>query len=94
MDELEALLSRVLTPIVEKAVKSALKDLPANKKQYPPCVGVKDAAEICGYSRNTLYQLHSRGLVPCAFKCGSKLMFRTKELIEWVENGGNSSRLY
>ena len=75
-----------LSSLVEEAVISAL-----SKKQgprYPERVDVNLASEITGYSKNSLYQMHSRGRIPCAMKVGAKLMFRTAELQEWVENGG------
>ncbi len=57
-------------------------------RRYPEKVNIEQAAEITGYSKNSLYQMHSRGQIPCAIKVGSKLMFRTSELQEWVERGG------
>ena len=79
-----------LSRLVEDAVLSALsRTQPA--RQYPEKVGVAQAAEITGYSKNSLYQMHSQGKIPCAVKVGSKLMFRTRELQEWVDNGGPGS---
>ena len=79
-----------LSRLVEDAVLSALsRKQPA--RQYPEKVGVAQAAEITGYSKNSLYQMHSQGKIPCAVKVGSKLMFRTRELQEWVDNGGPGS---
>ncbi len=81
-----------LSRLVEDAVLSALSKT-QQSHQYPEKVGVVQAAEITGYSKNTLYQMHSQGKIPCAVKVGSKLMFRTRELQEWVDNGGPNSRM-
>lgn len=76
-----------LSKLVEDAVLSALAKM-QQARRYPEKVGVEQASEITGYSKNSLYQMHSKGRIPCAVKVGSKLMFRTRELQEWVENGG------
>lgn len=76
-----------LRALVEDAVLSALEKL-HGKPRYPERVNVEKAAEITGYSKNSLYQMHSQGRIPGAIKVGAKLMFKTKELEEWVEQGG------
>lgn len=80
-----------LSKLVEDAVLSALSKM-QQARHYPEKVGVEQASEITGYSKNTLYQMHSQGKIPCAVKVGSKLMFRTRELHDWVDNGGPNSR--
>ena len=77
-----------LHKLIEEAVLSALGKMQQQTGRYPEKVNVEQAAEITGYSKNSLYQMHSRGQIPCAIRIGAKLMFRTKELYEWVENGG------
>lgn len=77
-----------LKKLIEDAVLSALGKMQNQLRHYPEKVNVEQAAEITGYSKNSLYQMHSRGQIHCAIKVGAKLMFRTKELYEWVENGG------
>lgn len=79
-----------LSKLVEDAVLSALSKM-QQKRHYPEKVGVEQASEITGYSKNSLYQMHSQGRIPCAVKVGSKLMFRTRELQEWVDGGGPGS---
>ena len=79
-----------LSKLVEDAVLSALSKM-QQKRHYPEKVGVEQASEITGYSKNSLYQMHSQGKIPCAVKVGSKLRFRTRELQEWVDNGGPGS---
>ena len=80
-----------LSKLVEDAVLSALSKM-QQARHYSEKVGVEQASEITGYSKNTLYQMHSQGKIPCAVKVGSKLMFRTRELQDWVDNGGPNSR--
>lgn len=77
-----------LNKLIEEAVLFAMGKMQQQTERYPEKVNVEQAAEITGYSKNSLYQMHSRGQIPCAIKIGAKLMFRTKELYEWVENGG------
>ena len=77
-----------LHKLIEEAVLSAMGKMQQQTERYPEKVNVEQAAEITGYSKNSLYQMHSRGQIPCAIKIGAKLMFRTKKLYEWVENGG------
>ena len=77
-----------LSRLVEDAVLSALSKVQDKTRRYPEKVNVEQAAEITGYSKNSLYQMHSKGMIPCAVKVGAKLMFRTEGLQEWVENGG------
>ena len=78
-----------MSALVEKAVVSALSKM-REERNYPELVGVDLASEITGYSKNSLYQMHSHGQIPCAVKVGARLLFRTKELKEWVNDGGPS----
>ena len=59
---------------------------------YPEKVGINQASEITGYSRNSLYQMHSKGLVPGAMKLGGKLLFDTVTLRKWVEEAVKHNR--
>ena len=55
---------------------------------FPEKMNVTQAAELTGYSKNSLYQMHCRGQVPGAQKDRGKLVFDTTTLREWVNNGG------
>lgn len=55
---------------------------------FPEKINVVQASELTGYSKNSLYQMHSKGQVPGALKVGGKLMFDTATLRNWVETGG------
>ena len=92
MDNIVSMLLESIRPelskMMEEAVLAALGKMQQQLRRYPEKVNIEQAAEITGYSKNSLYQMHSRGQIPCAIKVGSKLMFRTSELQEWVENGG------
>ena len=92
MDNIVSMLLESIRPelskMIEEAVLAALGKMQQQLRRYPEKVNIEQAAEITGYSKNSLYQMHSRGQIPCAIKVGSKLMFRTSELQEWVENGG------
>ena len=87
---LEALVA-TLTPIVKEAVAEALREQkPQELPRYPEKVGISQAAEITGFSVNSLYQMKSKGTIPGVVKVGSKLLFDTATLRKWVENGGKA----
>ena len=88
LDALKAL----LCPLVKEAVAEALKEQKSSElPAYPEKVNVDQASEITRYSKNSLYQMHSKGKVPGAQKVGGKLVFDTATLRKWVENGGNAA---
>ena len=55
---------------------------------FPEKINVAQASELTGYSKNSLYQMHSKGQIPGALKVGGKLMFETATLRNWVNSGG------
>lgn len=80
----------LLTPMVKEAVTEALKEQHSQElPRYPEKVTVAQASEITGYSKNSLYQMHSKGLIPGAVKVGAKLLFDTATLRKWIDNGGS-----
>ena len=79
----------LLRNIVKEAVAEVLEELSEDSPRYPEKVAIQQACEITGYTKNSLYQMHSRGQVPGALKVGGKLMFDTATLKRWVEEGGN-----
>ncbi len=81
-------LKELLQTIVEDAVKEAFQRQAEESPRYPEKVAVELASEITGYTKNSLYQMHSRGQVPGALKVGGKLMFDTATLQQWVAEGG------
>ena len=84
---IEILLEQQKT-IVREAMIEVLQD-EKRIKTYPERVSVTQASEITGYSKNSLYQMHSQGKVPGAHKVGSKLMFDTATLRKWIAEGGS-----
>ena len=85
-------LEALLVPMVKEAVAEALREQkPQELPAYPEKVGITQASEITGYSKNSLYQMHSKGQVPGALKVGGKLLFDTAALREWRDNGGNAA---
>ena len=95
MDNISSMIFEAIKPelksLIEQSVLAAMGKVQQQLRQYPEKVNIIQASEITGYSKNSLYQMHSRGQIPGAMKIGSKLMFRTKELQEWVERGGPNS---
>lgn len=84
-DELKPELAQLIREVVEAALQQG------SGPRYPEKVTVEQASEITGYTRNSLYQMHSRGQIPGALKVGGKLLFDTETLKEWVENGGRAA---
>ena len=84
-DELRPELAQLIREVVESALQQG------SGPRYPEKVTVDQACEITGYSRNSLYQMHSRGTIPGAHKVGGKLLFDTATLREWVNNGGRAA---
>ena len=82
-------LQELFTAMVKQAVAEALREQKTQEPhRYPERVSVAQASEITGYSKNSLYQMHSKGTVPGAQKVGGKLVFETATLRKWVEEGG------
>jgi predicted DNA-binding transcriptional regulator AlpA len=82
LDELRPELSKLIQDSVAAALQKE------SGKRYPEKVTVEEASEITKYSKNSLYQMHSKGLVPGAVKVGGKLLFDTAALLKWIDNGG------
>ena len=75
-----------LSQLIQDNIKVALAEN-AGQPSYPEFVAVAQAAEITGYSKNSIYQMNHQGRVPGARKIGGKLMFETAALREWVRSG-------
>lgn len=88
MSSLLLALTDELRPWLDQLIKDAVKvALSEGQPRYPEHVAVKQAAEITGYSVNSLYQMNHNHQVPGAHKVGGKLMFETAALQEWVRSG-------
>lgn len=88
-DLLEQLLNRMKEEVASTVRQTMISVLQDEKgHDYPERVTVTQASEITGYSKNSLYQMHSQGKVPGAHKVGSKLMFDTATLRKRVAEGG------
>ena len=88
---LDALMA-VFYPMIKDAVAEALREQKSQELPvYPEKVCITQASEITGFTRNSLYQMHSQGKIPGAVKVGGKLLFDTVTLRKWVENGGNAA---
>ena len=81
-------MEEVISNIVKQAVEEAFQRQAEESPRYPEKVAIELASEITGYTKNSLYQMHSRGQVPGALKVGGKLMFDTATLQQWVAEGG------
>ena len=77
-----------LRPWLEQLIKDTVTAaLSEGQPRYPEFVSPDLAAEITGYSKNSIYQMNHNGKVPGAHKVGGKLMFETAALQELVRSG-------
>lgn len=86
---IQALLDQLrsyLVDVVRESYSSVLNE--QSECQFPERINVAQASELTGYSKNSLYQMHSKGTIPGALKVGGKLLFETAKLRTWVNNGG------
>jgi predicted DNA-binding transcriptional regulator AlpA len=58
------------------------------ERHFPEKINVAQASELTGFTKNSLYQMHSKGTIPGALKVGGKLLFDTETLQNWVNSGG------
>lgn len=86
-EQLMEKIKKEMEGVVREKMLEVLRD--EKKYEYPERVSVSQASEFTGYSKNSLYQMHSQGKVPGAHKIGSKLMFDTAALRKWIAEGGN-----
>ena len=77
---------QTLAQLIQDNVRAVLAEN-AGQPRYPEYVAAPQAAEITGYSKNSIYQMNHQGRVPGARKIGGKLMFETAALREWVRSG-------
>jgi excisionase family DNA binding protein len=60
------------------------------KKNEFDIVGLKEACELTGYSKHTIYQKTSRHEIPFIKRPGGrKIFFSRKALLHWIQFGGN-----
>lgn len=89
--EVTAIIESFITPIIQKAVNQAVKkaiqqNQVLSHKPKNEILDINGAVEITGNSKNTIYQLTSKKLIP-HFKRGRKLYFKRSELLKWIEAG-------
>lgn len=87
MDALLEQLRPYLVDIVMESFSSVQLQSCADS-HFPEKINVSQASQLTGYSKNSLYQMHSKGTIPGALKVGGKLMFDTATLRNWVNAGG------
>lgn len=71
---------------------SKQREADARRNELPKFVNVEGAMQITGLAKTSIYQMHSNGLIPGACKHGGRLMFRSADLVAWVESGRASSK--
>ena len=93
MSSLLLALTDELRPWLEQLIKDTVTAaLAEGQPRYPEFVSPNLAAEITGYSKNSIYQMNHNGKMPGARKIGGKLMFETAALQEWVRSGATMKK--
>ena len=84
--EIVTSLSRAeLQQIITESLNKCLNDkLSALQPQVADRCGLKEAAEITGFSQGTIYKMTSAGKLPHT-KFGNKLVFSRRLLADWME---------
>ena len=83
-ETLPSLMETVIQELYEiKATMSSI--IPQTTKQRQP-IGLKEACQILGKAKPTVYTLVRKGLLPC-YKQGKQLYFYEDQLLEWIESG-------
>lgn len=78
-EEYGAILKEALIPVLQR-----IESLDEN--QY---LDVAQVCQITGYSKYTIYQKTSKGLIPYYKQAGgNKLVFKKGEVMEWMESEG------
>jgi predicted DNA-binding transcriptional regulator AlpA len=91
MNELSKALLELLRPYLVDVIMESFSSVLAQQDtdcHFPEKINVTQASELTGYSKNSLYQMHSKGQIPGALKVGGKLLFDTETLRNWVNAGG------
>lgn len=73
-----------LRDLVAQAVNDAFDRHTFQQVDAPEYLNVHQASELTGFAPQTLYQKHSAGLLPFAFKIGGRLMFSRDGIREWI----------
>jgi len=79
------LLRPYLVDIVRESYSSVRDE--QSECQLPERINVAQASILTGHSKNSLYQMHSKGTIPGALKVGGRLLFDTATLRNWVNTG-------
>lgn len=91
MNELVISFLTALKPYLVEVLKESFSSVLAQQDadcHFPEKINVTQASELTGFSKNSLYQMHSKGQIPGALKVGGKLLFDTATLRNWVNSGG------
>ena len=80
-------LRQIIEPTVYKAVADALEKVLGNKPKYGRFMTVEQLGKESGYSKHSIYQMSCNKQIPGAVKIGSKLMFETIIVLDWIKDG-------
>jgi len=89
---IEAFLSRLFTPIIQRCVKESLQEfqIPKKTENTDKLMTIQQAAAFLNLAVPTLYTMTSKHTIPYR-KRGKKLYFRQFELEQWLEAGKKRS---
>jgi len=58
-----------------------------DKQDLPKYLNPVDLSKLIGWKLTTVYQNKHNGLIPGAIKVGSRLLFDTKIILQWIDDG-------
>ncbi len=92
LQNIDAYLTSIITPIVDKSVKTALREfqLPQTKESRNKILSVQEAAVFLNLAVPTVYSMTSKHIIPY-YKRGKKLYFSESELSKWIAAGKRKS---
>ncbi len=58
-----------------------------DKMELPKFLNPVDLSKLIGWKLTTVYQNHHNGMIPGALKVGNRLLFDSKVILKWIEDG-------
>jgi hypothetical protein len=58
-----------------------------DKQELPKFLNPVELSKLIGWKLTTVYQNHHNGIIPGAIKVGNRLLFDSKVILSWIEDG-------
>ena len=86
-EAIKELIEQVASRAAEAAVQRFALEHQPKPSRYGVDMTVPQLMERMKKAKQTIYQMNSRGAIPGAHHIGSRLVFRTSEVLPWIEAG-------